>query len=70
MAHISPEDAKEFRRLVHELSEALTAIGFFLGGELRRDGADKQDQVIVKAMEQVQRADRLVALMRRLADAL
>lgn len=70
MPSISPKNTEELRRLVHEMSEALTAIGAFLSGHLRSDDRDKEEEAIVRAMEQVQRADHSLALLRRLANAL
>ena len=55
---------------MHELSEALMAIAALLGGQLRIDQPDEPKEALVRAMEQVQRANHTVALLRQLADAI
>lgn len=63
MQQFDPGDAKQLRRLAHELSEALTATCAYLHASQRHEGA-KLRKAISDATEQIDRAGQIVLLLR------
>ena len=70
MAPNNSDAISQFRRLIHELAEALTAAGAFLYAGRQVEDPARQREAIDKARDQINRADEAIVQLRALVDGM